>query len=86
MSVHQNFGFPPGYFVIRSTSCNRLLDVSLDDTDDSAEIILWPEKESSLVESAISTCDFSVVMLTISDSQRSANQQLTIKLVKVTYM
>jgi len=59
MSVHQNFGFPPGYFVIRSTSCNRLLDVSLDDADDGAEIILWPEKESSLVESAISICDFS---------------------------
>ncbi|TFY60503.1 hypothetical protein EVG20_g7388 [Dentipellis fragilis] len=47
---HDNFGFPAGYFVIRSLSSGRLLDVSEDLSDDGTEIILWPEKEKSLVE------------------------------------
>jgi len=46
----QTNGFPPGYFIIRSVATNRLLDVTLDDIEDGAEIILWPEKETSLVE------------------------------------
>ena len=45
-----NFGFPAGYFVIRSLATGRLLDVELDSVEDGTEIILWPEKESSLVE------------------------------------
>ena len=44
-------GFPPGYFVIRSVATGRLWDVSLDDVEDGTEIVLWPEKEQSLVES-----------------------------------
>jgi hypothetical protein len=43
-------GFPLGYFVIRSVATNRLLDVNHDDMRDGAHLILWPEKESSLVQ------------------------------------
>ncbi|KAG2159612.1 WD40 repeat-like protein [Suillus bovinus] len=44
------YGFPPGYFVIRNLGNGRLWDVCGDDVEDSAEILLWPEKEKSLVE------------------------------------
>lgn len=44
-------GFPPGYFIIRSVATNRLLDVTMDDIADGTELHLWPEKDSSLVES-----------------------------------
>ncbi|KAJ7757545.1 WD40 repeat-like protein [Mycena metata] len=43
-------GFPPGYFIIRSVASERLLDVTMDDVEDGAEIVLWPEKDSSIVE------------------------------------
>jgi len=46
----ETYGFPPGYFVIRSVASNRLLDVSMDDIEDGTEILLWPEKDSSIVE------------------------------------
>lgn len=46
-------GFPPGYFVIRSLATNRLLDVQGDSIEDGTEILLWPEKETSLVESPL---------------------------------
>ena len=46
-----NTGFPPGYFIIRSVASDRLLDVTMDDTEDGTEIGLWPEKEKSLVDS-----------------------------------
>ena len=46
-----NTGFPSGYFIIRSVASERLLDVIMDDTEDGAELCLWPEKEKSLVES-----------------------------------
>ena len=45
------YGFPPGYFVIRSMANDRLLDVAGDGVEDSNEVILWPATESSLVES-----------------------------------
>lgn len=47
----QLFGFPPGYFVIRSLATGRLWDVSGDGIEDGTEVVLWPEKEHSLVES-----------------------------------
>ncbi|TFK41964.1 hypothetical protein BDQ12DRAFT_348217 [Crucibulum laeve] len=47
----QASGFPAGYFVIRSMAANRLLDVTADDIEDGTEICLWPEKETSIVES-----------------------------------
>lgn len=50
LSAESNYGFPSGYFVIRSLSVGRLFDIELDDVNDGAEVILWPEKESSLVE------------------------------------
>lgn len=50
MTAEGNYGFPPGYFVIRSVATERLLDVEQDNVGDGAEIILWPEKETSLVE------------------------------------
>ncbi len=46
-----DFGFPPGYFILRSVSTRRLLDIASDSVQDSAPIILWPEKDNSLVES-----------------------------------
>ena len=49
-ATEANYGFPPGYFVIRSCATGRLLDVECDSVLDGAEVILWPEKESSLVE------------------------------------
>ncbi|KAI0003809.1 hypothetical protein BJV74DRAFT_811836 [Russula compacta] len=44
-------GFPPGRFVLRSMSCGRVLDVASDSVQDGSPMILWPEKDSSLVES-----------------------------------
>ncbi|KAH7923912.1 hypothetical protein BV22DRAFT_1105824 [Leucogyrophana mollusca] len=49
----QLYGFPPGYFVIRSVATGRLWDVSLDEVEDGTEIILWPEKDNSLVEGKV---------------------------------
>ncbi|KAF7307469.1 hypothetical protein MIND_00541300 [Mycena indigotica] len=46
----ETYGFPPGYFIIRSVGCNRLLDVTLDEFEDGTEIALWPEKDKSIVE------------------------------------
>ena len=46
-----NTGFPSGYFIIRSVASERLLDVTMDETEDGTEIGLWPEKEKSLVDS-----------------------------------
>lgn len=50
----QTFGFPAGYFIIRSVATNRLWDVEADDVEDGTEIALWPEKEKSLVEGMLS--------------------------------
>lgn len=45
-----NYGFPTGYFIIKSLATSKLLDVASDKVHDGSEIILWPEKETSLVE------------------------------------
>lgn len=45
-----DYGFPPGYFVLRSVSSGRMLDVCSDSNQDNAPVILWPEKDNSLVE------------------------------------
>jgi hypothetical protein len=59
-------GFPPGYFVIRSAASNRLLDISDDSIEDGTAVILWPEKESSLVESLSSPgCNISTQLTTV---------------------
>lgn len=47
----QTYGFPPGYFIIRSVATERLLDVDQDQVEDGSDLVLWPEKEYSLVES-----------------------------------
>lgn len=57
-------GFPPGYFVIRSLATGRLWDVSGDAVEDGAEVVLWPEKEHSLVESEYILYGFSMCSLT----------------------
>lgn len=44
-------GFPPGYFTVRSVATNRVLDVTGDSIEDGTAIILYPETETSLVES-----------------------------------
>jgi hypothetical protein len=46
-----NTGFPSGYFIIRSVASERLLDVTMGNTEDGTELGLWPEKEKSLVDS-----------------------------------
>lgn len=48
MTTH---GFPPGYFVIKSVACDRVLDINGDEIEDGTEVILWVETEKSLVES-----------------------------------
>ncbi|KAG1757821.1 WD40-repeat-containing domain protein [Suillus lakei] len=50
MEKQNLYGFPPGYFVIRNLANGRLWDVGGDDVEDGVEILLWPEKEKSLVE------------------------------------
>lgn len=46
-------GFPAGYFVIRSIATKKVLDVSASMTDDGTEVVLWSEKERSLVQGQI---------------------------------
>ncbi len=45
-----DYGFPPGCFVLRSVSSERMLDVCSESVEDGTPIILWPEKDNSLVE------------------------------------
>jgi hypothetical protein len=45
-----DYGFPPGYFVLHSVSSGRMLDVSSHSVQDGASVILWPETDNSLVE------------------------------------
>ncbi|CCL98108.1 uncharacterized protein FIBRA_00102 [Fibroporia radiculosa] len=52
------YGFPPGYFIIRSVASRRNLDVEMGSADDGTNVILWPETENSLVESVRNpSCD-----------------------------
>ncbi|GBE77656.1 hypothetical protein SCP_0105370 [Sparassis crispa] len=44
------YGFPSGYFLIRSVPTNRVFDVTEGFVADSTEVILWPETETSMVE------------------------------------
>jgi WD repeat-containing protein 23 len=46
----EDYGFPAGYFVVCSTASDRLLDVAGENVRDGGDIILFPEKEKSLVE------------------------------------
>ena len=46
----KDYGFPRGDFLLRSVSSGRMLDVSSDSVQDGTPIILWPEKDNSLVE------------------------------------
>ena len=43
-------GFPLGYFMIRSLASGRVLDVDSNQLSDNTEVVLWEEKEKSLVE------------------------------------
>jgi hypothetical protein len=45
-----SLGFPTGYFVIRSIATGKLLDVSGGLVEDGTEIVLWEEKDKSLVQ------------------------------------
>ncbi|KAH9835897.1 WD40-repeat-containing domain protein [Rhodofomes roseus] len=45
------YGFPPGYFIIRSVATGRLLDVEMGWADDGTQMILYTENETSLVDS-----------------------------------
>ncbi|KAF5385330.1 hypothetical protein D9615_001191 [Tricholomella constricta] len=46
----ETHGFPVGYFVVRNVATNRVLDVTGDSMEDGTEIILWPDNDTSLVE------------------------------------
>jgi len=48
--AHFNSGFPGGYFLIKSVATGKLLDVARGENSDGTEIILWRNKETSLVE------------------------------------
>lgn len=48
-----DLGFPPGGFILRSVSTKRLLDVAGESVRDRTPIILWPEKDNSIVESKL---------------------------------
>lgn len=48
--IADNYGFPQGYFIIRSVAMRRLLDVREDESEDGTELILFPQKELSLLE------------------------------------
>ena len=63
-----NTGFPPGYFIIRSVASDRLLDVTMDETEDGTEICLWPEKEKSLVDSQYLSYTLFLYSLVVVDS------------------
>ena len=54
------FGFPLGYFVIRSLATGRVLDVDANQISDGTEVVLWEEKEKSLVESLCFVCIWSM--------------------------
>ncbi|KAI0361487.1 WD40 repeat-like protein [Trametes cingulata] len=45
------YGFPQGYFMLRSLGTARVLDVAQGLLDDGTDIILWPATDSSQVES-----------------------------------
>ncbi|KAL1951408.1 hypothetical protein VTO73DRAFT_557 [Trametes versicolor] len=52
LSVELNsYGFPQGYFMLRSFGTGRLLDVAQGHLEDGTEVILWPATETSQVES-----------------------------------
>ncbi|RPD55853.1 WD40 repeat-like protein [Lentinus tigrinus ALCF2SS1-6] len=46
-----NYGFPQGYFMLRSIGTGRMLDVCQGFKEDGTAVILWPMTESSFVES-----------------------------------
>lgn len=51
LSVELNsYGFPQGYFMLRSFGTGRLLDVAQGHLEDGTEVILWPATETSQVE------------------------------------
>lgn len=45
-----DYGFPQGYFMLRSAGTGRVLDVFQGLKEDGTPIILWPATETSLVE------------------------------------
>lgn len=49
------YGFPPGYFLIRSVVTGRLLDVEMGWSEDGTQLILYTENETSLVD-----CEFAL--------------------------
>ena len=45
-----SYGFPHGYFMLRSIGTERVVDVTQGFKEDGTPIILWPVTESSLVD------------------------------------
>lgn len=45
-----SYGFPQGYFMLRSVGTERVLDVTQGIKEDGTPIILWPATESSMVD------------------------------------
>ncbi len=79
--THTN-GFPEGYFIIRSVASNRLLDVALDSIEDGSEVILFPESETSLVESKLILCVWFTVAYHILQGRRNPNSNNQVHLTR----
>ncbi|CDO75481.1 hypothetical protein BN946_scf184935.g17 [Trametes cinnabarina] len=47
----KSYGFPHGYFMLRSVGTERILDVSRGSIEDGTDVILWPPTDTSQVES-----------------------------------
>ena len=45
-----SYGFPRGYFMLRSAGSQRVLDLTQGLKEDGTPIILWPVTETSLVD------------------------------------
>ena len=50
------YGFPQGYFMLRSLATDRVLDVAQGLLEDGTCVILWPMTETSLVECKPLSC------------------------------
>lgn len=55
-------GFPLGYFIIRSLATGRVLDVPASSIEDGIELVLWNEKEVSLVEGSRDVASGAVIL------------------------
>ena len=71
-------GFPSGCFLLRSASSGRFLDVASSSTEDGSPIILWPGKDSSLVEGK-SLIGYETFYMNLTNAKLSVYPKLAIR-------